>query len=468
MAVVPIRKRVIGWMMFDWASQPYNTLLLTFIFGPYFAEIVSEMYFADGLSEEKANAQAQTVWGYGQAAIGLIIALAAPVLGALADNTGRRLPFIWVFSLLYVVGAAGLWWAVPGDFGIAYVLIMFGIGFIGMEFATTFTNAMLPDLGPPNMTGQLSGTGWAVGYMGGLVALIIMLLFFAESNVGHTLLGIPPLFGLDPDMREGTRLVGPFAAAWYIVFMIPFFFWTREVKPQHPRTPGGVSKALTELKRTIMKLPQTPSLSAYLASSMVYRDALNGLYAFGGVYAKLVLGWSVVDIGIFGILAVITGALFAFLGGRADRRFGSKPVIVWSILILMFATVGIASIAPGEVAWLAVSDAPQVAGRTFSDIAFYVCGALIGAAGGTVQAASRAMLVRQGNPYRMTEAFGLYALAGKATAFLAPALIALVTSISDSQRIGVTPVIGLFLLGLILLIWVKPEGEDKAVWASAR
>jgi len=168
-----------------------------------------------------------------------------------------------------------------------------------------------------------------------------------------------------------------------------------------------VSKALTELKRTIMKLPQTPSLSAYLASSMVYRDALNGLYAFGGVYAKLVLGWSVVDIGIFGILAVITGALFAFLGGRADRRFGSKPVIVWSILILMFATVGIASIAPGEVAWLAVSDAPQVAGRTFSDIAFYVCGALIGAAGGTVQAASRAMLVRQGNPYRMTEAFGL-------------------------------------------------------------
>jgi UMF1 family MFS transporter len=455
-------------MMFDWASQPYNTLLLTFIFGPYFAEIVSDMYIADGLAEGVANAQAQSVWGFGQAIIGLIIALAAPVLGALADNTGRRLPFIWVFSLLYVAGATGLWWALPGDFNIAYVLIVFGIGFIGMEFATTFTNAMLPDLGPPKETGRLSGTGWAVGYLGGLVALVIMLLFFAESSVGKTLLGMPPLFGLDPDLREGTRLVGPFAAAWYMVFMIPFFLWVREDKPLHPRAPGGVSKALTELKRTIAKLPRTPSLSAYLASSMIYRDALNGLYAFGGVYAKLVLGWSVIDIGIFGILAVITGALFAWLGGRADRRYGSKPVIVWSILVLILATIGIASIAPGEVAWLPVSDAPIFMGRTISDIAFYLCGALVGAAGGTVQAASRAMLVKQGNPHRMTEAFGLYALAGKATAFLAPALIAFVTSMSDSQRIGVTPVIGLFLLGLILLIWVKPEGEDKAVWDSAR
>jgi len=455
-------------MMFDWASQPYNTLLLTFIFGPYFAEIVSDMYVIKGMPEDAANAQAQSVWGFSQAIIGLIIAVAAPVLGALADNTGRRLPYIWTFSVLYVAGASGLWFAHPDAFNMVYILILFGIGFIGMEFATTFTNAMLPELGPSNETGRLSGTGWAVGYLGGLVALVIMLLFFAESSAGRTLLGIPPLFGLDPELREGTRLVGPFAAVWYVVFMIPFFFWTRETRPMHPRAPGGVSKALTELKRTIKALPQTPSLSAYLASSMIYRDALNGLYAFGGVYAKLVLGWSVIDIGIFGILAVITGALFAWLGGRADRRFGSKSVIVWSILVLLLATVGIASIAPGEVAWLAVGDAPVFMGRTLSDIAFYFCGALIGAAGGTVQAASRAMLVRQGNPYRMTEAFGLYALAGKATAFLAPALIALVTTLSDSQRIGVTPVIGLFLLGLFLLIWVKPQGEDKAVWASAR
>lgn len=468
MTVVPLRKRVFAWMMFDWASQPYNTLLLTFVFGPYFAEIVSDLYISEGLAEGAANAQAQSVWGFGQAVIGLIIAVAAPVLGALADNTGRRLPYIWVFSLFYVAGATGLWWALPGDFNVVYVLIVFGIGFIGMEFATTFTNAMLPDLGPPTETGRLSGTGWAVGYLGGLVALVIMLLFFAESSVGRTLLGTPPLFGLDPELREGTRLVGPFAAAWYVVFMIPFFFWIREDKPLHPSTPGGVAKALSELKRTILKLPQTPSLTAYLASSMIYRDALNGLYAFGGVYAKLVLGWSVIDIGIFGIITLITGTLFAWLGGRADRKFGSKSVIVWSILVLILATIGIASIAPGEVAWLPVSDAPVLMGRTISDFAFYLCGALVGAAGGTVQAASRAMLVKQGNPYRMTEAFGLYALAGKATAFLAPALIAFVTSMSDSQRIGVAPVIGLFLLGLILLIWVKPRGEDKAVWASAR
>ncbi|MEM7470335.1 MAG: MFS transporter [Pseudomonadota bacterium] len=466
MSVIPLQKRVRGWMAFDWASQPYNTLLLTFVFGPYFAEIVSDIYMSEGMLETSADAQAQSVWGIGQAVIGLFIAISAPVLGAMADNMGRRLPYIWVFSALYVVGAAGLWFAHPESFNITLVLVLFGIGFIGMEFATTFTNAMLPDLGPPEATGKISGIGWAVGYLGGLVSLVIMLLFFAENSAGTTLLGISPLFGLDPEAREGTRLVGPFAALWYIVFMVPFFLWVRDGPAVEERVAGGASKALSELRNTLSKLPRTPSLSAFLGASMIYRDGLNGLYAFGGVYAKLVLDWSVIDIGIFGILAVVTGAVFAWLGGLADEKIGSKRVVVVSILALICATVGIASIAPSEVLWIDIGEAPVLAGKSGADIAFYVCGAIIGAAGGTVQAASRALLVKQANPQRLTEAFGLYSLAGKATAFLAPASIALVTSLTDSQRIGVTPLIGLFLLGLVLLIWVKPEGEDDAVWAS--
>ncbi|MGV6810757.1 MAG: MFS transporter [Brevirhabdus sp.] len=440
------KKRIWGWMMFDWASQPYNTLLLTFIFGPYFASAV----VGDPV-------QAQSLWGFGIGAAGICIAILAPLLGAIADGTGRRMPWIKLFSVAYVIGAFGLWWAVPDTQNVTLVLIVFGIGLIGMEFATIFTNAMLPELGPREDIGRISGSGWAMGYVGGMIALVFMLLFMAESEEGKTLLGSAPLFGLDPVMREGTRSVGPITALWFIVFMIPFFMWVKEPLPRQKVPPKLIRRALKDLKNTLKGLPRHRSLSAYLLSSMFYRDALNGMYTFGGIYAAGVLGWTVVDVGIFGILAIVTGAIFAWLGGHADKRFGPKPVILIGIVVLLIVSVSVTLVSRGSVFGVA-----QPEGSSLPDIAFYILGALIGAAGGALQSASRTMLVHQANPDRMTEAFGLYALAGKATAFLAPTLIGLVTAMSESQRIGVVPVACLFLVGLILLIWVKPNGEhDK-------
>lgn len=467
MTEIPLKRRVRGWMMFDWASQPYNTLLLTFIFGPYFAEILSDRLMGEGLDPDAAKARAQAVWGWGLAISGGIIAVIAPVLGAMADSAGRRLPFIWAFSALYVFGAAGLWLTHPDSFNTVLVLGIFIIGLIGMEFATIFTNAMLPELGPREEIGRLSGSGWAVGYVGGLVALVLTLCFLAENGAGRTLIDWAPAFGLDPEMREGTRSVGPFMALWYIVFMIPFVLWVKEGPAKRIDPKETVGRALGDLGRTLKRLPKSPSLTAYLGSSMLYRDALNGMYTFGGIYAGGVLDWEIPEIGMFGILALVFGALFAFIGGRADSNFGPKPVIVVSIVSLIGAAIGIISITPDSIFGIPVLTENVIASFSISDLAFYLCGCVVGAAGGTVQAASRTMLVRQANPARMTEAFGLYALAGKATAFLAPALIAFVTMLSDSQRIGVSPVIALFLLGLILLIWVKPEGEDKAVWDLA-
>ncbi|MEP3347084.1 MAG: MFS transporter [Litoreibacter sp.] len=463
---IPTKKRIWGWFMFDWASQPYNTLLLTFIFGPYFAEVVTAQYMSSGLEEELAKASAQSAWGWVLAISGLVIAVSAPVLGALADNSGRRLPYIWAFSLLYAIGAASTWFAYPEGFNMTLVMGAFIIGLVGMEFATIFTNAMLPDLGSREEIGRISGSGWAIGYLGGLMALVFALLFLAENSEGLTLIGQHPLGGLDYENREGTRFVGVFSAIWFLVFMIPFYMWVREPKEQPARVKGVAKTALIELGRTIRKLPKSPSLANYLASSMLYRDALNGMYTFGGFYAVGVLGWSVVDTGVFGILAVIGGAIAAYLGGRADSRFGPKPVILISIVALIIAAISIVMITPTSIYGVMVSDEGLVAGRTASDIAFYLAGILVGAAGGSIQSASRTMMVRQANPARMTEAFGLYALAGKATSFLAPALIAATSALSGSQRIGVTPLIGLFLLGLVLLIWVKPDGEDDAIWES--
>jgi len=451
MAEISARRRIWGWYFFDWASQPYNTLMLTFIFGPYFAQTAAARFMASGMAETAAKAQAQALWGYGLTVTGLTIAILAPILGAIADGSGKRMPWVWVFSLAYVVGAFGTWWSAPDSFSAVQVLLFFGIGFIGMEFATIFTNSYLPTLGPKEELGRISGSGWGFGYVGGVLALIIMLMLFQAGGNGLTMAGIPPAFGLDTASGADTRIVGPFSAIWYAVFMIPFFLWVRDV-PQ--ATGAKVGSAMIELWHTICDLPKHPSLLAYLTSSMFYRDALNGLYTFGGIYALGVLNWSIMQIGVFGIIAAISGALFAWIGGFADRAFGPKPVILICCIVLMSTAALIVSLSPTSVMGFAVGP-----GSSLPDNLFYVAGILIGAAGGALQSASRNMMTRQGNPDRMTEAFGLYALSGKATTFLAPALIAVTTDISGSQRLGATPLIALFAIGLFLLVWVKAEGD---------
>ncbi len=442
MAEISHNKRIWGWFFFDWASQPYNTLILTFIFGPYVKSLVG-----DGV-------EAQATWGLWVGIAGLAIAVFAPVLGAISDNSGKRIRWIALFSAMYFIGAWGIWYSDPNDFNLTSVLLFFVIGLVGMEFATIFTNSMLPDLGTREEIGRISGNGWAFGYVGGLITLIVMLTLFAENpNSGKTLIGIDPIFGLDAAAREGTRAVGPLSSIWFAVFMIPFFLWVRDPKTTAANV-GNIGAALGDLRRTIARLPKTPSLTAYLASSLFYRDALNGMFTFGGIYAAGVLEWKVVDVGIFGILAIITGAIFAWIGGRADEKFGPKPVITACILLLSAVAICVVFVSRETVFGVAVG--PE---STLPDTAFYILGGLIGAAGGALQSASRTMMVRQGDPDRMTEAFGLYALAGKSTSWLAPFAIGIVTATTGSQQLGITPLIVLFVLGLVLLHWVKPQGD---------
>ena len=442
-----MNKKIWGWFFFDWASQPYNTLLLTFIFGPYITEVLGD------------GTKAQATWGYGVAAAGLMIAVSAPFLGAIADRSGGRMGFIWLFSIFYVVGAAGLWIASPDSLNLFWVMAFFALGLIGMEMATIFTNAMLPDLGTRDEIGKISGSGWAFGYCGGVLSLVVMLTLFAESaTTGKTLIGLDPIFGLDAEAREGTRAVGPLTALWYVVFMIPFFLWVREKKRPDALPIGqAVAGAWPALKVSLKRLPSNQSLFAYLGSSMFYRDALNGMYVFGGIYAAGVLGWETVDVGIFGILAAVTGALFAWLGGKADTRYGPKPVITISVAALALISLGVIYISPTSVFGMSVAE-----GSALPSIAFYAMGAGIGAAGGVLQSASRTMLVRQADPTRITESFGLYALAGKATSFVAPLTIGLTTDITGSQQAGIAPVVVLLLIGLVLLWWVDPEGNRPA------
>ncbi len=449
------RKRIWGWWFFDWASQPFATLLTTFIFPVYYAEVARAHYAAQGMTGAEAGAAAQVLWGYGLGICGVIIALFAPILGAIADTSGRRLAWIWLFSGFYVAGSWGLWFLMPDQPNLHLAILSFGIGLIGMEFATIFTNALLPGLAPKAEIGRVSGSGFAFGYLGGVLSLALVLLLLAENaQTGRTLLGIPPVLGLDPALREGTRAAGPFTALWYLVFMLPFALWVRE-RPG-PRRPLRLGAAMRDLGRLLASLPGRRSLSAWLASSMFSRDALNALYGFGGVYAGTVLGWPVFLAGVFGVVSAVSAAFISWIGGRADRRWGPKPVIAACTLVLAGVCILLTGLDRASV--LGVPLAP---GSRLPDALFFFCGVLIGGAGGALQSASRTMMVRHTTPERATEAFGLYALSGKATAFLAPLLIAVVTDLTGSQRLGISPLIVMFLLALVLLGWVKATGEPE-------
>ena len=449
---VTARKRIWGWWFFDWASQPYNTLLLTFCFGPYFAEVARTYFAARGQDAELAAASAQAYWTGAQTVTGLIIAVLAPVLGILADSGGRKMPWIWLFSLMYVAGAFMIWWTLPDMPTLFAAVFWFSLGFIGMEMATNFTNAMMPGLATHDEMGKVSGTGFAFGYLGGVVALFVFLLFFAEdAKTGKTLIGLSPAFGLDPAAREGTRSVGPFTALWYIVFMIPFFLWVREPV----RSAGArIGKGFAALGSAISGLKHRPSLLMFLLASMLYRDALNATYALGGAFASNVMGWTVIQSGTFGIIAAIAATVASWAGGRLDSSVGPKPVIAWALAALAATIIVMMNLSP-----TAFFGAPVAEGSSLPDMIFYGCGVVIGAAGGIAQAASRTLMVFHTSEADAAGDFGFYGLSGKATAFLAPALITGATLWLGSARLGIAPLLGLFLLGLVLLIWVKPNGE---------
>ncbi|MGB0798475.1 MAG: MFS transporter, partial [Planktomarina sp.] len=275
-----------------------------------------------------------------------------------------------------------------------------------------------------------------------------------------TFIGLTPAFGLlDPEMREGTRAVGPLIAVWFAVFMVPYFMWVREGKTPNRR--GGFSQAMSELKQSLVGMTKRPSLFAFMGSQMLYRDALNGLYAFGGVYAVLVLDWTLTQIGVFGIIGGISAALVTWISGKFDTRFGPRPVInfhIWVLIVVSLIIIGMSRTSFWGI--------PLPEGSGLPDLMFNICGAAIGGSGGGIYAASRSMMVRHTNPARPTEAFGLFALAGKATAFLAPALIGAFTYWLNDARLGFAPVVGLFILGMILLRWVNKDG-DREEWSKS-
>jgi UMF1 family MFS transporter len=435
------RKGVWGWMLFDWAAQPFFTVVTTFIFGPYFVARLA----AD-------DSTGQAWWAYGVAASGFIIAILSPVLGAIADKTGPRKPWIASFAVLKIVALLSLWWAAPGS-DLLWVISVFTVATVAAEFSTVFNDSMMSRLVSNKDIGRISNIAWGLGYLGGMIVLIFVVAVLAASpETGKTIAGISP--GIDIAAGEDARLTGPIAAIWYLVFILPMFMFTPDTLRGEP-TQSAVRDGLADLRDTVREVRKQPGIFRFLLARMVYQDGVNALLALGAPFAAGMFAWQTTEMGLYGIILNVVAIFGCIVAGSLDARFGSKRIVLFCVALLLIATIGIVSTGPGYTAFglvqLSTADSGGFFG-TAAELAYIGYGLLIGIAFGPVQASSRSYMARSVPPSETGRYFGIYALAGRATSFLAPFIVANVTLISGSSRLGMAMIIPFFVLGAYFLI----------------
>jgi UMF1 family MFS transporter len=426
-----------SWALFDWANQPFFTVVTTFIFAPYYANVM----IGDAV-------QGQSAWAFTQSISGILIALMSPILGAMADAGGRRKPYVFFFQLLLGIGCALLWWAYPNrpdlaqPIGWAVILAT-----VGAEMSIVFNNAQLPNIVRPERMGWLSGFGWGLGYVGGLIALGIVLW-------AHFTLGEDPSYTLE-------RLVGPASAVWLAVFVVPMFLFTPDQAPQR-RMPlyecalqGGKS-----LFTTIRRLGHYTNALTYLIAFMLYNDGLAAIIAFGGVYASATFDWNTTTLGVFGIILTVFAIPGCFLGGLLDDRIGGKRTVQIAIAGVIVATLGIVSVTADRVLFVIPADPIGPTRGLFGSVqekTFMAFALLLGFCMGPMQAASRTLIGRLAPAGMTGEFYGLFALSGRATAWMAPLAIGIITRTTQSTRLGVACVLFFLVLGFLLLWRVREE-----------
>jgi UMF1 family MFS transporter len=408
----------VSWALYDWANSPFTTLIITFVFSAYFARAV--------VGDE---VQGQSLWGYTAAISGAVIAIFSPIFGSIADAGGPRKPWLLVFTLVCIGGSYMLWYVEPDPAFIVQAMIWVIVANIAFEFGIVFNNAMLPDIVAEDRIGRWSGWAWGIGYFGGLAALVLALYGFVQTET--------PLFGIGKESAANIRVVGPIVAIWFALFVWPMFAFTPD-RVRNTKTVGEkLSSGLGNLVATLKKVRHYRNIALFLIARMIYADGLATVFAIGGVYAAGAFKMEFAQVIMFGILLNVTAGIGAFGFAWIDDWIGSKPTIVISLIGLI--ATALVAILVRDVTW------------------FWVAGALLGIFVGPAQAASRTMLARMAPPELSTEFFGLFALTGKATAFLGPLLVGVFTDAFDSQRVGLTVVLAFFAVGLLLLLPVKEE-----------
>lgn len=442
-APVP-RKQVVSWAFWDWATQPFNSVILTFVWvslylvSDYFLPADVAAQNADGdlvcsRTADAATAYCQglsdlTEWyGWVAFAAGILVLLLAPVLGQRADASGTKKRWVMGATAMLALVQFALFfvYAEPSYFWFGAILI--ALGSVASEIAGVSYNAMLLQVSTPKTIGRVSGLGWGLGYIGGILALVIVVILNQFS-----------WFGLDVSDGLAYRLIAVGAAVWTIVFALPFVFNVPEAPGRSDRKKVGFFESYAVLVRDIAGLYRhhRPTFW-FLISSAVYRDGLAGVFAFGGVLAAVSFGFSPNEVIIFGIALNLVAGVSTIIAGRLDDRFGARAVIIAALGILIVSALFVFLF--------------REEGKTV----FWIGGIVLSAAVGPAQASSRSLLARVAPDDMQGEVFGLYATTGRVMSFLSPLLWALFIGWFGATHFGILGIVLILAIGLVLLLFVK-------------
>ncbi len=422
---------VASWCLYDWANSAFTTLVVTFVYATYFSQTFAE-------DADRGTA----LWSRGITISSLIIALISPMLGAMADRSGLRRRFLMVATLVSVGATAWLTFIVPGSGNaVLAALVLFVVANVGFEVGMVFYNSFLPQLSTPRTIGRISGYAWGLGYAGGLVCLVVALLGLIGLGEGAPWLPLSTEDGFN--VRASNLLVG----LWFLIFSLPALILLRdEVTPRAATSAGGavasIRRAFQDLRRTLTRIRDFKDIVRFLVARLIYNDGLITVFAFGGVYAAGTFGMDTSEVIVFGIALNVTAGLGAFLFGLVDDRVGGRTTVLWSLVGLFVCSL-VAVAAPN---------------RTW----FWAAALVLGLFMGPNQSASRSLMGRFAPKRYESEFFGFFAFSGKATAFLGPMLLGLITA-GYGQRAGIAVVLAFFLVGGLLLLRVdEGRGIERA------
>ena len=400
-------KEIISYALYDWATSPVPTLHATFVFAVYFTTTV--------MPENGTFA-----WSQMSALAAFIVAFAAPFFGALADGKAMRKTLLMIVTVIGIISAAALWFVKPDASFATMALVLSAINIVVMEIAFVFYNALIVGVSTPKNIGRVSGFSWGLGYIGAIVCLFLALAFVMPE--------VAP-FGLDKSMAEHVRITMPLAAVWLLVFSIPFFIYV----PEGEKSEGSFKEILVEGWQVVKT---KPGVLRFLIARIFYADALVTLFAMGGIFAAKVFEFEQTDVLLFAILLNITAGIGAMIGGVLDDRVGALPTIRVSLIAMVI--LGIAAMI------------------TTSATIFWIIGGILGLFVGPVQAASRSYFARLVPSGVEARAFSFMMLTGKATAFIGPMIYGWIVFLSGQERLGMSIVVVLMLIGFLLLI-----GQEK-------
>ena len=405
-------KKLFNFALYDFANSAFTTIIITFIFSTYFAKQIAPN-----------PVLGQSYWGWTIGITGLLVALIGPLIGSFADKKNCTEFFIKLFTIICIILTSFLWFSKPSEKYLLYTLIIVALANFFYELSLIFYNSILKRISNYNNLGKSSGFSFALGYIGGILILIVCIKIFIDNDV------LP--FGLSKENSENIRATSIVVALWYLIFSIPFLFsLKKKIKNKIERSSNNIKKI-----KNLFWDKGLNNLGKFLLARMLYADGLNAIIIMGGIFAVGVFNLEIKDLLVLSVLMNITAFIGAIIGGYANDKFSSKSVIIFSLLGLIFSSAIILFIK--------------------TKIFFLIFASINGFFIGPIQSASRVFITKSIDKNNQASGFGLFALSGKLTSFIGPLLVSTLTYISNSQRIGFSAAIILLLIGLLVLLKVK-------------